>query len=113
MCIGTSRSKFHGVLRNLRECSSPEVSCLLPKRCHIHWKNKSSFGLKYELGRQLSDGFNNLFPLIVWLGWLLSEQVKVLHFNSRSRHVGFFYIPLERVLTTDTMRRWRTAVLTT
>ena len=49
--------------------------------------------------------FITRFPLIVWFRWLLSEQVKILHFSSRPRHVGFFQLPLERVLTPDTTRR--------
>lgn len=46
---------------DLRECSSSEVSCLLSRRYHIHWKNKPSFGLEYESSRQSSDGFHNPF----------------------------------------------------
>ena len=60
---------FMGVSRDLRECSSSEVSCLLPRRYHIHWKDKPSFGLEYESSRQSSDGFHNPFSSdgVVWM----------------------------------------------
>ncbi|OJJ87981.1 uncharacterized protein ASPGLDRAFT_1012219 [Aspergillus glaucus CBS 516.65] len=64
---------FMGVSRDLRECSSPEVSCLLSRRYHIRWKNKPSFGLEYESSRQLSDGFHN--PLSSdGVGWVAAVR---------------------------------------
>ena len=40
--------------------------------------------------------FITRFPLMVWVGRLLFEQVKILHFGSRPHHVGFFRLPLPK-----------------
>ena len=41
--------------------------------------------------------FITRYPLMVWVGWLLFKQVKILHVGSRPHHFGFFRLPLPKM----------------
>lgn len=99
---------FMGASRDLRECSSSEVSCLLPRRYHIHWKNKPSFGLEYESSRQSSDGFHNPFSSdgVGWAAAVRAGENSALRQPPAPRWILSASPPQkERVLTPDTTRR--------
>lgn len=93
---------------DLRECSSSEVSCLLSRRYHIHWKNKPSFGLEYESSRQSSDGFHNPFSSdgVSWAAAVRAGENSALRQPPAPRWILSASPPQkERVLTPDTTRR--------
>ncbi|KAE8335236.1 hypothetical protein BDV24DRAFT_11417 [Aspergillus arachidicola] len=94
-------------IRNPRECSSSEVSCLLSRRYHIHWEYKPSFGLEYESSRQSSDGFHNPFSSdFVWVGRARQPRKTLRLGPTRTTWILFASPPRnERVLTPDTTRR--------
>lgn len=83
--------------RDLRGCSSSEVSCLLPRRYHNHWRTSpASVSSTSRVGSRRMV-FITRFPLVC-VGWNGCRQPrKTLRPDPYSPPHGFFWLPLHRM----------------